>query len=65
MSDNVEFDISTLLTLPIKEANVLMGKRASRIVREDGVDFMVTCDYEPERINLCLEKGKVVNAYLG
>lgn len=37
----------------------------SRIMGEDGKNYVGTCDYRPDRVNLILKKGKVVEAYNG
>ena len=36
-----------------------------RIVYEDGEHYIVTMDIRGDRINLSLEKGKVISAYFG
>ncbi len=36
-----------------------------RIVRRDGKPYIVTCDYNPERVNIELENNIVINIYTG
>jgi hypothetical protein len=37
----------------------------SRVVKVDGKSFVCTMDYRPDRINLTLEKGKVIDTRRG
>ena len=36
-----------------------------RVVSKDGESFMLTCDYNPDRINLKIKNGKITEAYCG
>jgi len=36
-----------------------------RITREDSTNYMITCDFDMQRINLEIDKGVVVSAELG
>lgn len=36
-----------------------------RIVKEDGINFFVTCDIQKDRMSLTIEDGKISNFYLG
>jgi hypothetical protein len=37
----------------------------TRIVSENGVDFIVTCDFNPKRVNFVIENGIVVKCDIG
>lgn len=36
-----------------------------RVASEDGESYMLTCDYNPRRVNLNIEKGIVIAAFEG
>lgn len=36
-----------------------------RITRRDGVNYMITCDFDMERVNLEIDKNIVTSASLG
>lgn len=60
-------DLRPLLGATTKEATKA-GEEAGykvRLVREDGQPHVVTRDYRLDRINLYIESGKVVAAFLG
>lgn len=45
-----------------EEAEVVLkrqGKRL-RVTQRDGEPYMVTCDYWPNRINVAVESGKII-----
>jgi len=39
--------------------------RYYRIVKIDGKDMMITCDFKPDRLNLEIEKGIIVKVTNG
>ena len=40
-------------------------KAPIRVVSKDGENLFLTCDYHPDRINLKIEKGKIVEIFYG
>ena len=46
-------EVITLLDVPV------------RIAHKDGQDFMLTRDYNPDRINLKIKDGKIIEVYNG
>ena len=40
-------------------------KFTQRVVEEDGVSFIVTCDLRLDRVNLYINEGKVFKANIG
>lgn len=51
-----------------KEAAILKVNGSGqhcRIAMENGVPYMLTCDYNPTRVNLTMENDKVVSVKMG
>lgn len=48
-----EQEVKSILDVPI------------RVVSKDGESFILTCDYNPDRINLKIKNGKITEAYCG
>ena len=53
------------LTLEAAEVRAKSLDLPCRVIRNDGVDFPVTRDYRPERLNFTVEKGIVITASNG
>jgi hypothetical protein len=58
MSDNKQ---KILIGKNLKEATEILRNCKWRIVAEDNVDYIITHDLHPERYNLYLEKGIVID----
>ena len=48
-----------------EDARTILQERSHRVVKEDGLSYMVTMDFDPVRMNLEIEKGIIKNIYLG
>ena len=59
--------IKKLIGLTLEQAKLLAAKEGKtiRVMAEDDQNYVGTCDYRIERINLGLKKGLVVEAWLG
>lgn len=66
-SANPTAEFSELLGLSEGEAKRMItgSNRKYRISRRDGIPYILTRDYKVGRVNLGIEKGKVVAAYKG
>jgi len=49
----------------LSELKALLGEDNVRVIGEDGVGFMGTCDLHPWRTNVVVEDGIVVQSYMG
>lgn len=60
-------NISDLLGKTEQEAvdEIKKAKMKPRIVHKDGKDFMGTCDFRTDRVNLAINEGKVIRADIG
>jgi hypothetical protein len=58
MSDNKQ---KILIGKNLKDATEILRNSKWRIVAEDNVDYIITHDLDPERYNLYLEKGVVID----
>ena len=53
------------MTAPLATRTAEMSGRKIRVISEDGVPYVGTSDWRPERINLTLIDGKVVEVSVG
>ena len=53
--------------LTIEEAQKLAGEQGTetRVVREDGKNYMVTMDFHPDRLNFGVDKGIITEVTTG
>lgn len=63
MSDKFHHYIGLTREQAVRRAE--LEHRSIRVSSLDGVPFMLTMDWRPDRVNVQIENDKVVNAYPG
>jgi len=58
-------DINALIGASEEETKTFLKFQSYRIVSRDGVGYMLTADYRPDRLNLTINKGKIMEVYYG
>ena len=60
-------NIKSLIGLTLEEAKdkLLINKTIFRIIREDDIYFIFTCDLQFNRVNIAIDNGTVTEVYFG
>lgn len=65
---NLEFDTNTLIGLSETDARILANENGFfgfRVTRKDKLNYMITCDFRPYRINVEIDNEVVTKVKFG